>query len=142
MTADYMKKRYSPRKLEKWPYFEKHFGSSWERLAEHTRNATSSVGVLEYRKDGFFCAVADDRPGRMVTTEVSAKGKLTVNAEIGEGGYIEFKLVADGAEVPGYSKRIEAADGVALPVFDRLPEGKFQVDMRLKNARIYTLNFQ
>lgn len=141
MTADYMKQRYSPRQLEKWPYFEKHFGGSWEKLAEHTRNANSSVGVLEYRKDGFFHAEAGDTPGHMITHPVSAPGGMSVNAVIGDDGFIEFTLLADGKPINGFKRRLESGDGIALPVFEKLPEGKFQIDMKLKNARIYTLNF-
>jgi hypothetical protein len=30
---------------------------------------------------------------------------------------------------------------VALPLFDRLPDGDFQVEITMKNARLYTLQF-
>ena len=142
MTADYMRKRYSPRKLEKWPYFQKHFDGSWEKLAEHTRNASSSCGVLEYRLDGYFFAQAKDAEARMLTTPVVAANGLKMNAKIEDNGYIDIALLdAFGNVIPGYTKHLGAGDNVAFDIFDQLPAGEFQVELKLRNAEVYTLNF-
>ena len=142
MTAEYMKQRYSPRKLEKWPYFQKHFDGSWEKLSEHTRNATSSVGVMEYRVDGFFYATAGDQDARMLTHPVTAKKGLNLNAQIHDGGYIEINLLdKEGKVIPGFNKRLDSGDNVDFAIFDKLPEGEFQVELKLRNADVYTLKF-
>ena len=140
-TADYMKRRYEPRHLEEWPFFQKHFGGSWEKLAEHTRNATSGIGVMVYRKDGYFAATAGDREARLVTTPFTAKGALKANAVIDEGGHLKARLLKDGKPLEGYEREVSPCDGMEIPLFDRLPAGEFQVEITMKNARLYTLQF-
>ena len=140
-TADYMRRRYEPRHLEEWPFFQKHFGGSWEKLAQHTQNATSGFGVIVYRKDGYFAATAGDAPARLVTTSFTAQGGLKANAAVDNGGWLEVRLLQGGQPVEGYAKRLEACDDVAIPLFDTLPKGEFQVEITMKNARLYTLQF-
>ena len=137
-----MKRRYAARGLEKWPFFKEHFDNSWEKLAEHTRNARSSVGIMEYRYDGFFFASAKDQDARMLTKPVSSSGSLAMNAVIHDGGYIEVSLLdANGKVIDSYSKRFDSGDNTKWQIFENLPQGEFQVELKLKNADIYTLNF-
>ena len=140
-TADFMKRRYGPRHLEEWPLFQKDFGGSWEKLSEHTRNATSGFGVMVYRKDGFFAATAGDSVARMVTVPFTAKGCLKANAVIEKGGFMDVSLLQDGKPLDGFSRHLGPCDNVAIPLFDRLPHGEFQVEITMKNARVHTLCF-
>ncbi len=140
-TADYMKRRYEPRHLEEWPYFQERFGGSWEKLAEHTRNATSGFGVIIYRKDGYFSADAGEGEGRLVTMPFVAKGGLKMNAIVEEGGHMKVRLLRNGTPLEGYERELAPRDGVDIPLFDKLPVGEFQVEITMKNARLYTLQF-
>lgn len=142
MTADYMKGRYEKRQLEKWPFFKQYFDGSWEKLAEHTRNAKSSVGIIEYRYDGYFFASAKDQEARMLTTVLTASNGMAMNAVIHDNGFIEVSLLdAAGNVIDGYSKRFDSGDDTNWQVFENLPSGEFQVELKLRNADIYTLNF-
>ena len=141
ITADYVKRRMEPRHLEEWPFFDKYFGCSWEKLAEHTRRATSGVGVAVYRKDGYFSASADAKTAKMLTTPFQADGALNINATVLDGGFLEARLLQNGATLPGYFRRLEPCDGVSIPLFEQLPKGEFQVEIVLRNARVYTLQF-
>ena len=140
-TADYMRKRYEPRHLEDWPYFQSIFGGDWEKLAKHTREATTGFGIAVYRKDGFFSATAGDKEARMLTVPLKADGGVKLNAVVKEGGYIKARLLQGGKPMKGYERQLEAFDDVALPLFDTLPSGEFQLEFRLKDACIYTLQF-
>ncbi|MBQ6470697.1 MAG: hypothetical protein IJJ33_01815, partial [Victivallales bacterium] len=141
ITADYVKRRMEPRHLEEWPFFGKYFDHSWEKLAEHTRRATSGVGVAVYRKDGYFSASADGKTARMLTTPFQADGALNINATVLEGGFLEARLLQNGAPLPGCFRRLEPCDGVSIPLFGQLPKGEFQVELVLRNAKVYTLQF-
>ena len=140
-TADFMKRRYAPRHLEEWPFFPKNFGGSWQKLSEHTRNATCGFGVMVYRKDGYFAATAGDAPARMVTTPLTAKGCLNANVVIEKGGFMDVRLTHGGKPLEGYAKHLEACDDIAILLFDKLPQSEFQVEIAMKNARLYTLCF-
>ena len=142
ITADYMKKRYLPRHLEEWPYFQSYFGGSWVKLAEYTRNATCAIGVAIYRADGFFRIEATGGvPGGFTTVPVTASGALKTNAEVAANGYIRLSIVDEaGKPLAGYVAEVKG-EGIALPVFGKLPKGKFRVRGELKNAKLYTLDF-
>jgi hypothetical protein len=140
-TADYMKRRYAPRHLEEWPFFQKNFGGDWEKLAAHTRAATSAIGVAVFRKDGYFSANAGDTPARLLTVPLRANGALKVNAAVGQGGHLVIRLLQNGRPLPGFEKRLGPCDGVELAVFPALPQGDFQVEVTMRNTRLYTLIF-
>lgn len=142
VNGEYIKKRYKERHLEKWPFFQKYFYGSWDKVAEHARNAVSSIGIIELRKDGFFYAVAKDKPARMLTSVLTASNDMKMNAVIKENGYIEVSLLdASGNVINGYTKRFDSGDDTNWQVFEDLPTGEFQVELKLRNAEIYTLNF-
>ena len=141
LTAEFLRRNYAPRHLEEWPYFQKHFDGSYEKLAEHTQKATSGFGVMVYRKDGYFAATAGNTPAHLVTVPLTAQGGLKINAAVDKDGYLEIKLLQNGRAVFGYARRFTDVDAVALPVFDRLPAGEFQVEIIMQNARLYTLEF-
>ena len=141
LTADYMERCYGPRHLEEWPFFKEYFDGSWEKLAEHTRNATYNLGVMAYRKDGYFAATAEATPARLVTTPLAAKGALKANVVVSEGGFMRVRLLQNGKPLDGYMRELSACDDVAIPLFDTLPKGEFQVEITMKNARLYTLQF-
>ena len=140
-TADYMKRRYAPRHLDEWPLFQKDFGGSWEKLSEHTRNATSGFGVMVYRKDGFFAATAGNDVARMVTVPVTAKGSLMANAIVENDGFMDVSIMQGGKPLDGFTRHLGTCDNVAIPIFERLPDGEFQLKITMKNSRLYTLEF-
>ena len=143
MTADYMRNRMEPRKLAKWPYFQKYFGGSWEKLAEHTRNATSAVGLLEYRQDGFFYLTAkgDDIAVFETVPLTSKNSKMTANIEVEADGFVKFTILDENGAVFAEKTIDGAFDAIESIIADALPEGKFTVRAELKNARLYTLGF-
>ena len=77
----------------------------------------------------------------MLTVPLTAKGGLKANLVVDEGGHARFRLLQNGNPVEGYAKDMAKCDDVAMPVFDQLPDGEFQVEIDLKNARLYTLQF-
>ncbi len=140
MTAEEARKRFQPRQVEKWPFFQQL--GSYEKLAEDIRNSRINVGVMVMRQDGFFRAEAGDSPAEIVTKKVTASGKLGVNIQIAEGGQATVELL-DAADRPiaGYRKTFGALDAIDEPVFDKLPAGRFKVKLIMQNATLYTLNF-
>ncbi|MCK5801461.1 MAG: hypothetical protein KAI66_01450 [Lentisphaeria bacterium] len=148
VTGAWMEDRFQPRELERCPLFEK-FGS-WDKLAAHTRNTGVGVGVLVYRKDGLFCLEAKQQEGEFLTLPITAAGSLHVNALIGEDGLVQIELTdADGKALPAYS----ASNAILLKVGDhmdrevsfgggkQLPQGKFRIRTRMRNAKLFTLSF-
>jgi hypothetical protein len=140
-TEEYMRRRYEPRHLEDWPFFQKHFQGSWKKLAEHTRNATSGIGIMVYRKDGFFAAQAGAEEAHMLTVPVIGKRTLSMNASINDGGFVEVRLLANGKPLPGYQKRLLTQDSVHIPLFEQLPDGEFQIELILQNTQLYSITF-
>jgi len=96
---------------------------------------------MVYRKDGFFAATAGDTPARMVTTPFTANGGPNANAVVETGGFMDVRLLQQGKPMEGYAKHLEACNDVLIPLFDTLPDGEFQVEITMRNARIYTLSF-
>ena len=141
ITAQNMERRYKPRHLEEWPFFQEYFGGSWEKLAEHARNTTTGFGVAVYRKDGYFSANAGADTARMVTKPFVATGGLKVNAAVRDGGFIKIRLLQGGKPVKDSEKELKECDEVAMSVFDQLPDGEFQIELTMKEASLYTLQF-
>ena len=160
ITAEFIRGSFGPRNLENWPYFE-HYGS-WERLAEAWRSDGSHCGVSVYRQDGWFGLTAPGGEGSMTTCEVSAKGGLSANVEVKEGGFCRIsaidkngKTIAladlpagtpaypgdDGKDAKLVRELPAGTDGVAVKVFDKLPAEPFRLRVELKNAVLYSLNF-
>lgn len=140
INADFLKKELSPRKLETWPPFHNNYGGSWEKLAQDVVTASSTAGVLTYREDGWFRMEAKDVPAEFTTVDFTAGGKMTVNAEVADNGYIKLALVeADGNVFA--EKTLEQFDGINTVIFENLPAGKFHVRGQMKNAKLYTIGF-
>ena len=121
-----------------WPYWS-HYGS-WDKLAEAWNTVTSTCGVAVYRKGGLFGAVAGKTAASFVTRPMSAKGKLTANIKVNAGGTAKFSLLGKDGKV--IATKELSGDGVALPLFDTLPDGDFRIKADLKDAVLYTLNFE
>lgn len=148
VTGAWMKDRFQPRELEQCPLFEK-FGS-WDKLAAHTRNTGVGVGVLVYRKDGLFCLEAKQQEGEFLTLPIAAAGPLQVNAVIDEDGSVQIELTdVDGKTLPAYSSSntilLKAGDYMDREMSfggqKQLPQGKFRIRTRMRNARLFTLGF-
>ena len=96
---------------------------------------------MEYRYDGFFFASAKDKEARMLTKTINASKSLAMNAVIHQGGFIEVSLFNKNGKINGFSKRFESGDNTKWKIFNQLPLGDFQIEIKMKNADIYTLNF-
>ncbi len=138
LDGEALKRRFGKRDLEKWPYF-RHYGS-YERLADAIKTMGITPGVFRYRRDGWVALTAGDTPGSFETREFTATGnRVVANAAIAPDGYIELELVdADGRIV---AETRLAGDDLRLPVFDQLPAGTFKLRGKMRNARLYTLDF-
>lgn len=142
LTADYMRRKFEPRRLAEWPYFQPLFGGSWERLAEHTRQAVTSVGIAEIRKDGWFALTAlPGESGEFETVPFEASGRLVANLRIGDRGSAVFRLIGEDGAVMAEKKFDGDVDGTEITLFDRLPAGRFRVRGELQEAELYTLEF-
>lgn len=117
---------------EKLPYFDKVGG--WEGLAKMTREGHSSIAVISYRADGWFGVKAGDKVGKFTTNPIVGGGKLYVNAEIAEDGYIEIETVG----VSPKQKITLHGDDLRIPAFD-LPEGSVKLRVKMRNANLYTM---
>ncbi len=121
-----------------WPYWS-HYGS-WEKLAEAWNTVTSTCGVAVYRKGGLFGAVAGKSGAFFTTRPMAAKGKLTANIKVNDGGFAKFTILDKDGNILA-AKKLQG-DGIALPLFDSLPDGDFRIHAELKDAILYTLNFE
>ena len=142
VTAAWMKEHYGPRQLEQCPLFSQ-FGS-WEEVARHTRETGVGVGVLVYRKDGLFCVEAEGEEGEFLTLPLTARGTLTVNAEVDPGGRLRLELVdTAGNPLPNGTAVLQPGDYLdATVAFDgrqRLPAGPFRIRATLTGTKLYTL---
>jgi hypothetical protein len=117
---------------EKLPYFDKVGG--WEGLAKLTREGHSSIAVISYRADGWFGVKAGNKAGCFTTNPIVGGGKLTVNAEIADNGYIQIETVGNGPK----QKVVLKGDDLHLPAFD-LPEGPVKLRVKMRNANLYTM---
>lgn len=117
---------------EKLPYFDKVGG--WEGLAKLTREGHSSIAVISYRADGWFGVKAGNKTGCFTTNPIMGGGKLTVNAEIADNGFIEIEMLGNGPK----QKVTLHGDDLHLPAFD-LPEGPCKLRVKMRNANLYTM---
>ncbi len=117
---------------EKLPYFDEIGG--WEGLAKQTREGFSSLAVVSYRADGWFGVEAGDKAGSFTTNPIVGGGRLYVNAEIAEDGYIKVEQVGGGA-----SKKVTLhGDDLKIPAFD-LSDGAVKLKVTMRNAKLYTM---
>ena len=117
---------------EKLPYFDEIGG--WEGLAKNTREGHSSIAVISYRADGWFGVKAGKKAGSFTTNPIVGGGKLYVNAEIADNGYIEIETVG----VSPRQKVTLSGDDLRIPAFD-LPEGNVKLRVKMRNANLYTM---
>ena len=117
---------------EKLPYFDEVGG--WEGLAKITREGHSSIAVISYRADGWFGVKAGNKAGSFTTNPILGGGKLYVNAEIADNGYIEIETVG----VSPKQKVTLKGDDLRIPAFD-LPEGAVKLRVKMRNANLYTM---
>ena len=139
ITGTDFRKRFAGRELaERLPVFESIGG--WEGLAADAHQVKYSAGVLEFRVDGWFALSAGEETGRFTTRRLHGTGRATANAEVAPGGFIEIDL-CDGSGEVLESRRL-TGDGVELPLFDQLPEEEFYLSGRMRNARLYAIDFR
>jgi hypothetical protein len=140
LDGTFLEKRYGERGLAKWPYFDDY--GSYDAIAQAIRKQGMTPGVVAYRKDGWWALTAGATEGAFETLPVVATGAMTVNARIGDNGFIHISLLAaDGTPITAYSRRIEAGDQTTLPVFEKLPPQAFRVSAVMKNAELFTIGF-
>ncbi len=121
-----------------WPFWD--YYGSWDKLAESWNTLSATCGVAVYRKGGLFGAVSGKNGGSFTTRSLAAEGKLAVNIKVNDGGYARFTLLDADGKV--FAEKEIVGDGVALPLFDTLPAGYFRIRAELKDAVLYTLNFE
>ena len=90
--------------------------------------------VISYRADGWFGVTAGNKCGCFTTNPILGGGKLTVNAQIADNGYIEIETVG----VSPKQKVTLHGDDLHLPAFD-LAEGPVKLRVKMKNATLYTM---
>lgn len=140
LSGEWLKKRYGGKDLESWPFF-RHYGS-YDKMAKEFRKYGFSVGLMIYRKNGWFKITAGNKPGVMITRPIRAEGSMTANLKIGDGGMAHFTLLdATDKVIPGYNRTVEKYDGVNCEIFPTLPHGEFKVKVELKNGALYDLGF-
>jgi hypothetical protein len=137
ITGSMVKNYMEPREIKKWPLF-KNF-RDYDELAAYIRDTTINVGLMKFRTDGLFHVAPEENSGSFTTVPLRANGRLTINADTGNSGSIKLQLLAPGGKV--IDEKTVSGDGVALPVFDRLPKGEFRIRAELKKAKLYTLSF-
>lgn len=71
----------------------------------HVSGHRWDIGMATLRPDGFAALRADDSEGTLVTKPMTFDaGKLSINANVAEGGYVKAELLdAAGKVVPGYT---------------------------------------
>lgn len=109
-----------------------------------------NLGLATLRVDGFASLNADSTPGTVTTRPLTfSAGKLFVNAEIGQGGWIKTALLApDKQPIENYTVEDAVtvtkgglAQSVKWQKSDKLklPEGEhIRLKFTLKNAKLYS----
>ncbi|MCK5801744.1 MAG: hypothetical protein KAI66_02880 [Lentisphaeria bacterium] len=137
-----LKKYFTGRELEKWPYFEALGG--YDGIAADARKAGFSVGLAKYRLGGLFSLVPEPgETGEFTTGLITASGAMTANANIAKDGFLEIELLdKNGQRILAFSQKLSAANGLELALFPKLPSQPFKIRVRMKNAALYSLNTQ
>ena len=136
LTASFVENYFKNRQIESWPQFKEFSG--WEEIAAYIRNTCINVGVMEYRQDGLFYAESED--GEFTTVPFRAAGKCLLNGETsGPYGAIAVELLRNGESI---QTAMFQGDQLAHTLFSDIPDGEYQLRVRLKNAKLYTIAFQ
>jgi len=146
-TADQAKRRFANRGLaENWPYFGKIGG--WQGLAKHVRTSRYTVGVAEWREDGWVALHANER-AVVTTKQFTNADRLAINACTAAGGSIRIEVLdAGGGDMPGYcganAARFEGDSTRADVAWQdgglrKLPDGVFRLRITLQKADLYAL---
>ncbi|MFT4688666.1 MAG: hypothetical protein ACI9OD_000864 [Limisphaerales bacterium] len=136
-----LKKYFAGRELEKWPYFEAMGG--YDGIAADARNAGFSVGLAKYRLGGLFSLGPEPgATGEFTTGLILASSAMTANVDIAKGGFLEIELLdKNDKNIPAFSQKLTAADGIELALFPKLPPQPFKVRARMKKATLYSIRF-
>ena len=128
-------------RAQNWPL--RHRFKDFKEMAEYASNMAFTVALLSWRTDGLFTlSPVPGTVGSFTTLPIRAGNTLCANLQTGDDGFAEFEIIGkNGDPLPGYQKKITEVDSTACPVFDQLPEGEFQVRVKLKNATLYALRF-
>jgi len=136
-----LKRHFSGRELEKWPYFEAMGG--YDGIAADAHKAGFSVGLAKYRLGGLFSLGPEPgETGEFTTGLIAASGAMTANANIAKDGFLEIELLdKNDRNIPAFSQKFSAANGIELALFPKLPPQPFKVRARMKNATLHSLRF-
>jgi len=136
ITPSFVENYYKNRQIETWPLFKEFSG--WEEIAAYIQNTCINVGVMEYRQDGLFYAESDD--GDFTTVPFRAAGECLLNGETtGDYGRIAVELLQNGESI---QTALFQGDDLAYQLFCGLPDGEYQLRVRLKGAKLYTIEFR
>lgn len=132
-TPEVIRSEFESRGLaERFARFEEYGG--YEGISESMRHPCASVGVLKFRADGWYAAIAGNRAGRLVSREITGGGAFKVNADI--RGWMKIRLKDEhGHTVAKVKLEGDALDHFA---FDIPSAGVFTMDIRMKNAKLYS----
>ena len=134
-TPEVIRAEFESRNLaERFARFEEYGG--YEGISESMQHPRASVGILKFRADGWYAAVAGRRTGRLVSREITGGGTLTVNADI--RGWMKVCL-ADESGRTIKKVRLEG-DSAAHCAFELPSEGTYKIKVRMKDADLYSLS--
>ena len=135
-----VKKTFEGRMLEKWPLF-KYFDNDYDKLAADIVAQRITPGVMMLRKDGFFFAQAGQKTASFTTRPIEApEARLTINAQIAEGGFIEVALCDNTGKLIR-KKRLPAGDYLDTPIELTSPKEHFKLKIKMQNAKLFTIGF-
>ena len=141
VTGALVKKYFTGRDLESWPFF-KQFGG-YDGIAADIRKAGISIGMASYRSGGlFYMSAKHEEQGSFVSRLLTASSTMSANIIIDKGGFFSIELIdVNGKLIPGYSKKLSCVDNIDLQIFKHLPNVPFKIKVKLKNTKLFSLNF-
>lgn len=141
VTGEMLKKYFSGRDLESWPFFK--YFEGYDGIATDIQKAGVSVGIASYRLDGlFFMSVEDNKTGSFVSRLITASNGMSANVSIDKEGFLAIDLLdKDDKMIPGYTTQLSSSDNINISIFENLPKSPFKVRAKLKNTKLYSLSF-
>ena len=147
ITGRFLSRSFGARGLaDHWPFFKAIGG--WEGLAKHMREASDTLGLAVFRKDGWIAVRAGDDGGVLESRLFSAAEGMKLN---GRGEFTVEVLDARGTLSPDYGG-VNAArlsgDWTDAPLtwkggaIDRLPQDPFRIRITMKpGSELFCLYF-
>jgi len=149
ITPEFLRRRLEGRNLKSWPHWP-HFGS-WEALCRFVHEASQTIGVMVYRKNGWTSVRPERQRGLLITKALAAGKTLSINADTGREGMITVEVLsADGEPLAAYCGKNAAVftgDATAAPLSWRrgavreLPGSPIRLRITIDRADLFSLNW-